>query len=145
MFMWFWYYRWDGWEIVLGLIPLFFATSDLTKPQKHYVSSYFLNIRSEFKQNQWSPHFSKQSIPGLFYLKPHRKVSGTTLELFTTNLKNLTKNRPTRFQTLTFGRKLGFQKPGICPRQAPGVFIFPEMTQTKIWKITKTSKIIVFW
>ena len=27
--------RWDGWEIIIGLISLFFATSDLTKHQKH--------------------------------------------------------------------------------------------------------------
>ena len=43
-------------------------------------------------------------------------------------LQKLYKKRPNYFQTLTFCRNLGFQKPGICPRQPPGGFIFPEMT-----------------
>ena len=76
---------------------------------------YFLNIGLGSKTNQCSSHFSKQSIPGLFYLEPHRKVNATTLELFTTNFKKQKQNRPTCFQTLTFCRNLGFQKPWICP------------------------------
>ena len=40
-------------------------------------------------------------------------------------------NQPNRFQTLTFGRNLGFQKPGSRLRQPPGGFIFPEMTPNK--------------
>ena len=28
--------RWDGWEIILGFIPLFFATSGRTKRREHY-------------------------------------------------------------------------------------------------------------
>ena len=84
---------------------------------------YFLNIGFGPTKSQCSRHFSKQSIPGLFYLKPHRKVSATELELRTTNFENL-KNRPNCFQTLTFCRNLGFQKPGVCPRQPPrGVYI----------------------
>ena len=90
-------------------------------------SQYWVGV----EKNQCSRHFSKKSIPGLFYLEPHRKVNATTLELFTTHFKNLKTKRPTRFQTLTFWWNLGFQKPGICPRQPPGGFIFPEMTPNK--------------
>ena len=108
--------------------PLFFATSGPTKRRKHYFCLLFSQYWVGVEKSQCSRHFSKKSIPGLFYLEPHRKVNATTLELSATNFKNLKKNRPTRFQTLTFGRNLGFQKPGICPRQPPGGFIFPEMT-----------------
>ena len=76
---------------------------------------YFLNIGLGSKKSQCSSHFSKQSIPGLFYLEPHRKVNATTLELRATNFKNLKQNRPTCFQTLTFCRNMDFQKPWIRP------------------------------
>ena len=48
---------------------------------------YFLNIGLGPAKSQWSRHFSKKSIPGLFYSKPPRKVSATALELRTTKLK----------------------------------------------------------
>ena len=75
------------------------------------------------QQSQCSRHFSKKSIPGLLYLKPHRKVNATTLELFATNLKKTPKNRPTRFQTLTFCRNLGFQCRDLSPYGPRGVYI----------------------
>ena len=125
--------------------PPFFATSGPTKRRKHYCCLLFSQYWAGVEKSKWSRHFSKQSIPGLFYLEPHRKVNATTLELFTTNFKNLKKNRPTRFQTLTFGRNLGFQKPGICPRQPPGGFIFPEMTPTnKSFKLRNFSCLMIF-
>ena len=93
----------------------------------------FLNIGLGSKTKQCPSHFSKQSIPRLFYLEPHRKVNATTLELSTTNFKNLKTNRPTRFRTLICWWNLGLQKPGICPRQPPGGFIFPEMTPQQIF------------
>ena len=105
------------------------ATSDPTKPQKHEFSCYF-PISGGSKKSRWSPHFSQQSIPGLFYSKPHRKVSATELELRTTNFRNRENNRPNCFQTLTFCWNLGFQKPRICPRQPPrGFYISRKDTQ----------------
>ena len=80
---------------------------------------FIFSILGRSRTNQCSRHFSKKSIPGLFYLELHRKTNATTLELYATNFKNLKKNRPTRFQTSTCGRNLGFQKPGICPWQPP--------------------------
>ena len=91
----------------------------------------FLNIGRGSKKSQWSPHFSKQSIPGLFYLEPHRKVSATTLELRTTNFKHLKINRPIRFQTRLFGEIWVSKNPGFVPVRPPGGFIFPEMTPKK--------------
>ena len=103
--------RWDGWGIILGLIPLFFATSGPTKRRKHYVRLLFSQYWTGVQKNQCSSHFSKQSIPGVFYLEPNRKVNATTLELFTTNLKTFKKNRPTDpFSNLDFLPKSGFPK-----------------------------------
>ena len=94
---------------------LFSATSGPTKRRKHYLcllfSQYWVGVESKSK----SPHFSEKSIPGRPRLEPHRKVNATTLELFASNFKNFANKRPTCFQTLTFCRNLGFQKPWICP------------------------------
>ena len=68
--------------------------------------------------NQFWDHFTRNRIEWL-------------VELCTTNFKNRNNNRPNCFQSLTFCRNLGFQKPGICPRHPPGGFTFPEMTPTK--------------
>ena len=62
------------------------------------VVCYFLNIGLGPTKSQCSSHFSKQSIPGLFYLEPHRKVSATTLELRAANFKNFTENDQTVFK-----------------------------------------------
>ena len=109
-----------GGEYFLDSSHLFFTTSGPTKRRKHYFCLLFSQYWVGVEQNQCSRHFSKKSIPGLFYLEPHRKVNATTLELFTTNFKNLKNNWPIRFQTLIFLWNLGFQQPGICPRQPPG-------------------------
>ena len=52
---------------------------------------YFRNVGLGPTKSQCSPHFSKQSILGLPYLEPHRKVNATTLELFATNFNIFTK------------------------------------------------------
>jgi hypothetical protein len=83
---------------------------------------YFLNIGLGPTNSQCSPHFSKQSIPGLFYLEPHRKVNATTLELSATNLKNL-KQKPTNpFSNLDFLMVHGswLKAHGSWPREARG-------------------------
>ena len=103
------------------------------KTSETLFSFVIFSILGRSRKNQCSRHFSKKSIPGLFYLEPHRKVNATTLELFTTNFKNLKQNRPTSFQTLIFLWNLGFQQPGICPRQPPGGVIFPEMIPQQIF------------
>ena len=85
---------------------------------------YFLNIGLGSKQNQCSSHFSKQSIPGLFYLEPHRKVDATTLELFTTNFKNLNKKLTNLFSNLDLFVKSGFPKTrDLSPAAPRGVYI----------------------
>ena len=57
-----------------------------------------------------SPHFSNQSVLGLFYSKPPRTVSATELELRTTKLKK-PKNKPTNlFSNLDFLSKSEFPK-----------------------------------
>ena len=74
---------------------------------------YFLNIGLGLKENQCSPHFSKQSIPGLFYLEPHRKVNATTLELFATNFKNLKTTDQLVFKPWLFAEIWVSKNPGI--------------------------------
>ena len=128
--------------------PLFFSRHLVPQNVGNIIFvCYFLNIGSESKKRQCSRHFSKKSIPGLFYLEPHRKVNATILELFTTNFKNLKKKRPTRFQTLTVWWNMGFQKPGICPRQPPGGFLYfqkwpPFFLSRSYWP---TIKIVICW
>ena len=62
----------------------------------------------------------------------------------TGNKKTSTKIDQTVFK-LDFWSKSGFPKPGICPRQPPRWFIFPEMTpnKQKIWEWQKTSIIVI--
>ena len=79
-------------------------------------------------KSQWSPHFSKQSVPGLFYLEPHRKVSATTLELRATNFKNFTQNDQTVFKAWLFAEIWVSKSPGFVPGSPPGGFIFLDMT-----------------
>ena len=112
---------WGGWGIILGLVPHFVRDIWSQNVGNIIFVCYILNIGRGPKTNQVPSHFSKQSIPGLFYLEPHRKVNATTLELFTTNFKNLKNNWPNCFQTLTFCRNLGFQKSWICQWIYPGL------------------------
>ena len=81
--------RWDGCGIILGWIPFFFASFGRAKRRKHYVCLLFYQYWTWAQKSQWSRHLFEKSIPGLFYSKPHRKVNATTLELVTTNFKNL--------------------------------------------------------
>ena len=105
---------------------------------------YFLNIGLGSKKSQCSPHFSKQSIPGLFYLEPHRKVNATTLELRATNFKNL-KKHTNLFSNLGFLRKSGFPKTrDLSPATPRGVYISRNEHTNKIWEIAKTSSIVIF-
>ena len=84
---------------------------------------YFLNIGLGSKTNQCSPHFSKQSLPGLPYLEPHRQVNATTLELRATNFKNFTK-KTNLFSNLDFLPKYGFPKTrDLSPAASRGVYI----------------------
>ena len=75
--------------------PPFFSRHLVQQNLRNIISvCYFLNIGLGPTKSQWSPHFSKQSIPGLPYLEPHRKVNATTLELRATNFKNSMGNSP---------------------------------------------------
>ena len=94
--------RWDGWEILLGLIPFFFATFGRTKRRKHYFCLLFSQYWTWAEKSQWSRHLFDKSIPGQFYSKPPRKVSATELELRTNKLLKHCEKLPTCFQTLTF-------------------------------------------
>ena len=114
----------------MGLIPPCYRDIWSHKTSETFIFLLFSQYWTGVQESQRSPHWSKQSIPGIFYLKPHRKVSDTELELRSTNLKKNNK-RPTCFQTLTFCRNLGFQNLGFVPGSPPGGFIFPEMTPTK--------------
>ena len=97
--------------------PLFFATSGPTKRRKHFFVCYFLNIAfvifSILSQIQNGTSLRKKNL-GLPRLEPHRKINAYTLYKFPKTQKNSTKNRPTRFQTLTFWSNLGFPKSWIC-------------------------------
>ena len=88
--------RWDGWGIILGLIPLFFATSGLTKRRKHYFVCYFLNIGLGSKKvndlltspkNQFRDYFIRNRIeklmPQLWNFPPQTlKISKKTTNPF---------------------------------------------------------------
>ena len=85
---------------------------------------YFLNIGLGPTKSQCSPHFSKQSIPGLPYLEPHRKVNATTLELFATNLKTLQKNVQLIFKPGLFAEIWVATNPGFVhgfPKDFPWI------------------------
>ena len=104
--------------------PIFFATSGPTKRRKHYLCLLFSQYWVGVEKHQCSRHFSKKSIPGLFYLEPHRKVNATTLEVRATNFKNL-KTKPTNpFSNLDFFVKYGFPKTrDLSPTAPRGVYI----------------------
>ena len=95
------------------------------------VVCFFSILGRSRTENPCSPHFSKQSIPGLFYLKPHRKVSATELELFTTNFKNLKKTDQPVFKPCFVCQIWVSNNPGFVPGSPPGGFTFPEMTPQK--------------
>ena len=82
-------------------------------------SQYWVGVQ----KRQWSPHFSKQSIPGLFYLEPHRKVSAATLEVRATNFRNFTKNDQTVFKPWFFAEIWVSKSPGFLPGSPRGVYI----------------------
>ena len=98
--------------------PLFFSKSGPTKRRKHYFCLlfsqycvfYFLNIVSNpnlrtSPKNQFRDYHAWNRIEKLMpqhWTHFHK-------------LLKLCEKRPTCFQTLTFCRNLGFQKPWICP------------------------------
>ena len=85
-----------------------------------FFSRYWVGV----EKSQCSRHFSKKSIPGLFYLEPHRKVNATTLELFTTHFKKLKKKPTNPFSNLDFLVKYGFPKTrDLSPAAPRGVYI----------------------
>ena len=101
---------------------LLFATSGPTKRRKHYLCLLF--------SQYWTWVDKKSMLSALL-----RKInSGTTTPgtasknqchnfgTFRLKLLKLYKKRPTCFQTLTFCRNLGFQKPWICPWICPWIF-----------------------
>ena len=98
--------------------PLFLATSGPTKRRKHYVCllfsqycvCYFLNIvsnpnRRSPSKNQFRDYHAWNRIEKL--MPQHCTNCLKLLKLY--------EKLPTCFQTLTFCRNLGFQKPWICP------------------------------
>ena len=127
------YGRWECWGIIRDSSPFFFATSGPTKPRKHLFSFYFLNIGPGSKKKKWSPHFSKQLIPGLFYLEPHRKVSATELYLFT-------KNDQTAFKPWLFDEIWVSKTPGFVPGSPPGGLYFQKWPPKKLKHLWKSEK-----
>ena len=96
------------------------------------------SILGRSQKKQCSRHFSKKSIPGLFYQEPHRKVNATTLELRATNFKNLKQNRP---KTLLFCEIWVSKNPGFVPGSPPGVLYFQKWPlQKKPGKLQKHKK-----
>ena len=108
----------DGFRLCL-------ATSGPTKRRKHYVCllfsqycvCYFLNIVSN--PNRRSP--SKNQFRDYHAWNRIEKLMPQHYTNFLKLLK-LYEKRPTCFQTLTFGRNLGFPKPWICPWICPWIF-----------------------
>ena len=95
--------------------------------------------------------FSKQSIPGLFYLEPHRKVSATTLELRATNFKN-SENNQAVFKPCFFAEFWVSKTRDLSPASPRGVYISrkdpPEKKTGKLHKHQKSSffdKMIAFF
>ena len=84
---------------------------------------YFLNIGSESKKTMFSALLQEINSE-LFYLEPHRKVTATTLELFTTNFKNLKNKTTNQISNLDFFVKSGFPKTrDLSPAAPRGVYI----------------------
>ena len=101
--------------------PLFFATSGPTKRRKHYFCLLFsqywagvekVNVLGTSPKNQIRDYHAwnriEKLMPQLWNFSPQ------TFKLY--------KKRSTCFQTLTFGRNLGFPKPWICPWICPWIF-----------------------
>ena len=97
---------------------LFFATPGFTKPQKHYVPSYFLNIGSESKKvndlltspsNQFRDYHTWNRIEKL--MPQHWNFAPQTL-------KTLQKTANV-FSNLDFLPKSGFQKNLVLGRVTP--------------------------
>ena len=90
------------------------------------------------KKSRWSPHFSKQSIPVLFYSKPHRKVSAGELSVCD-KFRKLLKTKSTKhFAKPDFWVKFGFSKTRVSSPVAPrGVHISrndPPSQNRCFWK-----------
>ena len=81
-----------GGEYFLDGFRLFFTTSGPTKRREHYFCLLFSQYWVGVEQQSMFSALLQEIFPGLFYLEPHRKVNATTLELFTTNFKNLKQN-----------------------------------------------------
>jgi len=106
----------------------------------------FLLIFSIFggrpKKSQWSPHFSKQSSPGVLYLEPHRKVSATELDFAPQTLKTLQETTKL-FSNLNLLPKSGFPKTrDLSPAAPRGVYISrnaPPKNKYGKWQKHQTS------
>ena len=105
--------RWDGWGIILGLIPPFFGDiwSRITS-ETLFLVVIFSILRLLFSQyclkSKTELPFEK-SIPGLPRLEPHRKVNATTLYKFSQAFKTLRKTANLS-SNLDFLVKSGFPK-----------------------------------
>ena len=99
------------------------------------------------KKSQWSPHFPKQSIRGLFDLKPHRKVSATELQLRATNLKKLPNNDQRVFKPWLFAEIWVSKNPRSVPGSPPGGLYFQKWHPKNIFfgNIGQPSKIVIVW
>ena len=118
--------RWDGWQIILGLIPPFFRDSWSHKTsEKLFLFVIFsildwgpkqINVLLTSPRNQFRDYFIWNRIEKLM-------PQPTTLELFTTNFKNLLK-MTNLFLNLDFLPKSGFPKTrDLSPAAPRGVYI----------------------
>ena len=111
--------KWDGLEIILELIPPFFWHHLVSQNLKTLTFLLFfqysvvifsilgggpknVNDLLTSPSNQFRDYFIRNRLEKLVPLNYR----------FPTGNKKIKKKRPNRFQTLTFGRNLGFQKPG---------------------------------
>ena len=100
------------------------APSGLTKPE----NINFLVIFSIFHFWGWGPRKVNDLLTSpinqfrdYFIRNRLEKLVPANYRFPTDNKKNIKINRPNRFQTLTFGRNLGFQKTEICPWGSSGI------------------------
>ena len=110
--------RWDGSEIILGSIPPFFRGIWSNKTsQTSFLAVIFSIFRLLFSQ-YW------RQVPNALSFRKINSGSTTAgtaskiqylniIQIFKISKKHCEK-RTTCFQTLTFGRNLGFQKSWIC-------------------------------
>ena len=105
---------------------------------------YFLNIGSESK-NQCSWHFSKKSIPGLFYLEPHRNVNATTLNFAPQTLKTFKNTYQSVFK-LDFFVTSGFPKTRDLSPAAPRDVYISRIDPPRIFSdnVGQPSNIVTF-